>query len=235
VTDVLDIMRGTTTLSRRVTLCLDGTLQAEYDRLTSQLTEASLADRDSLAADQTRQVIDAMESVRERMIATEVSFTFKALPWKRRLALQAEHPPRDGNTIDNNSGHNVETYIPALIREACSSVVGADGVVIDNIPDEVWDAMLANLNFSQVDTLFSAAQNANDNATTVPLSARSLLETPNLGPSSNVPDGGASPPAGSKVGNPRRTRKSTTTKRAPSPVTPQPPNPNGTTTPVPKP
>lgn len=233
---VLDTMRGATTLTRRVTLCLDGSLQSEYDRLTSTLADASFADKDSLAGDNTRAVIDAMESVRDKMTEAEVSFTFTALPWLRRLALQGEHPPRDGNLADRNQGHNVETYTVALIREACASVVGVDGVVTTDIPTDVWDAMLTNLNFQQVDVLFSAAQAANDNATTVPPSARSLLGNRASGPSLSVPEPGASRRGASKGGSRPPRRKSTTTKPAASSSSPPPPTtPSGTPPPATKP
>ena len=216
---VLDTMRSATALSRRVTLCLDGALQDEYDRLVAALTDAAIADKESLAREHTSYVAEQMEAVREKMQAAEVSFTFGALPWLRRLALTGEHPPRDGNIGDKNSGYNIETYIPALIREACTSVTGADGDTITDIPDDVWDAMLASLNFQQVDTLFSAAQSANDSATTVPMSARGLLSTPVSDASLGSRKTGTSARAGSQAGNRPSRRKSSTTSKAESSAT----------------
>jgi hypothetical protein len=217
---VLDVMKAATPLVRRVTLCLDGTLQAEYDGLLGALTEAAFKDKteQSLAADNVAKVVRQIERVRDKMLASEVSFSFKALPWFRRMELQSQHPPRDGNLVDRGSGYNVETYIPALIRECCTSVQGADKKVVTEIPDEHWDHLFSpdGLNFKQVDDLFEAAQNANDSATSVPPSARSLLVSQDSGASSKQPGPGTSPPSVSKAGSPRARRSSSTTKKAAS-------------------
>lgn len=231
---VLDTMKAATPLVRRVTLCLDGALQAEHDALVSALPDAALKDKqeNSLAADNTARVVKQMERVRAKMLASEVAFSFTALPWFRRMELRAEHPPRDGNLIDNqrDAGYNVETYVPALIREACVSVQGADKKVITDVPEDHWAHLLGRpadsetpavppaLNFPQVDSLFGAANAANENATTVPSSALSLLGSQDSGESSKRPGPGTSRRNGSKGGSRSGARKSTTTKKAASSV-----------------
>jgi hypothetical protein len=227
---VLDTIKAATPLVRRVTLCLDGALQAEHDALQRDLVEAAFKDKteDSLAASNTSRVVQQMERVRKRMSASEVAFSFTALAWFRRMELQAEHPPRDGSLIDRSEGYNVETYVPALIREACVSVQGADKKVITDIPRDHWDHLLGTpatdeapavppaLNFPQVDALFGAANAANENATTVPPSALSLLGNQDSGESLKSPGPGTSRRNASKGGSRSGTRKSTVTRKAAS-------------------
>jgi hypothetical protein len=134
----------------------------------------------------------------------------------RALLLRSEHPPRDGNIADRNLGYNYETYTPALVRESCASVIGADKKIVTDIPDDVWESLLAVLNLEQVEVLNRAALQANDHATTVPPSARSLLDSQDSGTSSKSPGPGTSRRNGSKGGSPRSSRKSAATKRAAS-------------------
>lgn len=212
---VLDTMKGATGLVRQVTLCLDGAMQAEYDALQSQLAETAV-EEDSLAGERWTGLAEKMTAIHDRMKASQVTFTFKGLPWMRRLALAGEHPVREGNVADRAAGHNAETYPLALIREACASVKGVDGETVTEVPDDVWDAMFAKLNFRQIDVLFTAASQANDSATTVPPSARSLLGSQDSGASSKSPGPGTSPRSGSKGGSRRGSRGTTTTTKTES-------------------
>jgi hypothetical protein len=220
---VLDTMKAASAARRQVTLCLDGALQAEHDELQKAFVQASIADQREGRGDNpspaTLAAADAMDEVIPRMRASEVAFTFERLPWARRLELQASHPPRDNNLRDRVEGANEVTYMPALIRESCVSVKGADGVEVTDIPDDVWDAMVAGLQLDQMQELFTAAKSANDMAPTVPFSARALLTRQDLGASSKQPEPGMSPRNGSKGGNPRSRRKSSTAKKAASSVT----------------
>jgi hypothetical protein len=218
---VLDTMRAATPLVRQVTLCLDGTLQGEYDALQKELVQVSLGiQREDSLAPTGQAAADRISAdlnrIHDKMAASEVVFNFRALSWMRALMLRAEHPPRDGELVDRSLGYNVETYTPALVREACASVVGADGKVVTDIPDDVWDSMLTALNIEQVEVLRRAALQANESATTVPPSARSLLGSQDSEASSKSPGPGTSPQNGSKGGSRPRSQKSSTTKKAAS-------------------
>ena len=217
---VLDTLKAASRSTREVTLCVDSALQAEHDAALDKLNRAAEQDaRDgSLAEPQpaTIAAAKAMEDVRDRMEASLVTFRFVQLPWAERLMMQAQHPPRDGNIADTFSGYNVESFTPALIRACCVAVIGTDGEEVTEIPDDVWDSLLAALNYQQVNLLTTAALMVNDQETKVPPSARFLLESQDSEASLSQPDPGTSPRSGSKGGSPRGSRKSSATKRAAS-------------------
>jgi len=145
------------------------------------------------------------------------------------IALQAEHPPRDGNLGDRLRGFNSDTFYRALVRRSCLSVTGADEDEVTEIPDAVWDSLLGrpatedqpavagSLNLRQVDRLIAAANVVNDAETAVPPSARSLLESQDSGASLAQPSPGKGPrPSDSKGGSRRGSPKSSTKKTAPT-------------------
>jgi len=219
--NVLDTMKAASAARRQVTLCLDGALLAEHDELQKALVQASLAEQregysERNPGPRTLAAADAMDKVSARMATSDVAFTFQRLPWAERLDLQATHPPRNGNVEDAVEGANVETYKPALIRACCVSAKGADGDEVTEIPGDVWDTMFGQLQAGQFETLFAAAKNANDMAAMAPFSARAYLISQGSGVSSTSPKPGTSPSNGSKGGNPRTRRKSSTTKPAES-------------------
>lgn len=223
---VLDTLKKASPNRRSVTLCVDGALQAEWDALTAKLQDAVTADTaagaGSLAMPATTQLIEDMDSIRERMAASEVTFLFEQMPWEARLALQAQHPPREKNMADRIRGLNTATFYPALIRGSCVSVTGADGDTVTEVPDEIWEGLLGDpeagtkgsLSMGQVNQLTQAAQAVNDGETTVPPSARSLLGSRDSGASLAQPSPGTSPPADSKAGSRPTSQKSTATKKA---------------------
>jgi len=223
---VLDTLRAATPLRKSVPICLDGALQAEWDQVLERLDEAGKndANRGSLAMPETTKLVDQLDEIRAKMAASEVTFTFERIPWGRRLALQAEHPPRDGNPADLIRGRNIETYFPALVRASCVSAKDADGDEAV-VPDDLWDTLLGVegtagiLNFKQVNSLFDAANYVNEGESTVPPSARSLLESQDFGASLAQPSPGTSPRSGSAGGSRRGSRKSSTKKTAGSDAT----------------
>ena len=222
---VLDTLRAATPRRHTVKMCMDGALQAEWDSLLDELDAAAESDGQSgsLARPATAEVAERLDAIRDQVLASEVAFTFshEALPWSKRIALQADHPPRDGNAFDRVRGFNVETYYPALIRATCVSVTGADGETVTDSPDDVWDSLLGSddtpgsLNMAQVNKLASAAEVVVNGETAVPPSARSLLVSQDSGASLAQPGPGQeSAPSGSEDGSRRGSPKSSTTKKA---------------------
>lgn len=217
---VLDTLKAATPSRRTVTVCLDSALQGEWDALVDQLQDAAKKDAASMAKENTGALVDQLDEIRERMAASEVTFVFQQISWSKRVALQADNPPRDKNVVDRINGFNLETYYPALVRACCVEVQGADGDAVTEIPDEVWDSLLGNdgvggsLNTGQFNTLIRTATAVNDGETSVPPSARSLLGSQDSGASLESPNPGASLPSGSADGNPPGSPKSSTTPKA---------------------
>jgi hypothetical protein len=202
-------------------MCLDGALQAEWESVQEELSNVDTT-HESLAKTAVGEIADRMDQVRDRFLASAVTFTFAAdgLSWGEYLRLQAEHAPREGNTLDRIRGFNVETFYPALIRKTCVSVSAPDGEPED-VPDDVWDTLLGDgdkrgsLNLTQVNKLISGADYVMNGETAVPPSARSLLTSQDFGASLVQPSPGqAEAPSGSEGGKRPTSPSTSTTKKA---------------------
>lgn len=229
--DVLDRINAASPARATVELVLDSALDDEWTALKATLPAA--AQKDAAAGDtgrtQTTAVIDRMEEIRDQVEASRVFFVFERVDWRERIALQVEHPPRDGNLLDASRGFNIDTYTPAIIRKACvgardSEPAEGDDVELTPVPDASWDKLLGSadspgsLNFGQVNRLYQAATNVNEGLSQVPRSARFLLEIQDSEASSTQPSPGTSPRSGSKAGSRRTSTRSRTTKKAASPA-----------------
>lgn len=218
--DALEAMEGTTAATHTVTLCLDAALKGQHDQAQAKLAEAAKQDLQfgSLAMEHTTKVVEDMDALRDKMAASEVMFEFSAetVPWNKRLALQAEHPPREGNMLDVAKGFNVETFSPELIKRACVAVTGTDGVRKTKIPVKTWTAMFRRLNLKQFNELYQAASATTDVSPSVPISARFLLMSQDFEASSTQPGPGTSRRSGSAAGSRRTSRRTSTAKKAPA-------------------
>ena len=141
---VLDTLTAATPSRCTDTTCVDGALQAQWDNLLGQLEEAALEDKRTSLSDlpATTRVVEDMDAIRDRVKASEVTFVFERMEWTARVALQAEHPPRQKNMVDAIRGYNVATFLPALIKGSCVEVSNADGDTATEIPDETWDRLI---------------------------------------------------------------------------------------------
>lgn len=224
---VLDTLGAATTGTVQVTLILDGALDAEWTRLSLELSNASQVDYDngSLAMPATTAIVEQMEAIRERVEASQVTFDFVPMEWPDRLTLMAKHPAREGDVVDQMRGYNVTTYISALIKASCVKVTDQQGDESTTIPDSTWTHLLGDPNANppvkpalapgQVTRLHSAATDANQGASRVPPSARSLLVSQDSGASLAQPGPGKAPHRnGSEDGNRPGSPKSSTGKKA---------------------
>jgi hypothetical protein len=219
---VLDTIKAATARRDRVKICLDAALVAEHQAAQDTYLAAQAAvlettpgttARDTAQAS-ARDAAKAMDKVRGRMAASEVTFTFERLPWTRRLGLQDEHPSKDSDL-----GFDRATFAPALIRECCVEVADTDSTAAGaDITPEVWETLFDKLNYAGVDQLFGVALSVNDLGATVPTSALASLNSQDTGGSSKQPGPGESAQNGSKAGSPRRKRSTPTTSKAGSPA-----------------
>lgn len=205
---VLDKLNAAGAPTGYVKIPLRGDLQAEWDELMSKVQDVALKDT-SLAADGITAHVQKMEALRDEIAASEVAFEFRALPWRKRVALQAEHPPRDGVFIDKVRGYNVITFSPALIMASCTAVIDEEGDRLEDIPAETWLHLLGDddkpgaLNMQAVNELVKGANVVNDEVPSVPPSALSWLVTPVSGESSTPSKTGPDPaPSVSTDGSP---------------------------------
>jgi hypothetical protein len=218
---VLDTIRAASAARSQVKICLHQALVAEHQGLQDAYlaaqrkvleTTPGTPSRDATQAE-AKAAAKAMDAVRERMAASEVTFTFERLPWTRRLGLQDEHPS------DGDLGFNRATFAPALIKECCIEVADGDSTATGaDITDDVWEVLFDKGNYALVDQLFGVALSVNDLGATVPTSALASLNSQDTGGSSKQPGPGVSAQNGSKGGSPRRKRSTPTTRKAGSPA-----------------
>lgn len=216
---VLDTLAAASKARRDVELILDTALETQWEALRQELAVAADADVQggSLAMPATTEIVNRMEEIRERVEASEVTFTFEQLGWAERLNLQAAHPPREKNRLDELRGCNLETFTPAVIRASCVGVREHGEDEPTAVPDETWETVLPSLSYGQIDRLYIAATQVNDGLAKVPTSARFLLEMKDSGASLAQPGPGTSAPSASKAGSRRTSPKSRATKKAASP------------------
>lgn len=214
--DVLSALEEATPTSKSVWLCLDGAVQAKWDECLERMDDAKNSDGGSLAKPELTAAVEEMEGLREQYHASGRFFRFERMPWEKKIALQADHPPRDDDIADRIQGVNIVTYYPALIRGSCVEVTDREGNAA-KVPDSLWDRLLGTqdaagaLNAKQVDTLAKAAKFVNEGANAVPPSARSLLESQDFGASLAQPGPGTSPLDDSEDGNPPGSPSTSTT------------------------
>jgi hypothetical protein len=225
---VLDTLDTASRTTRTETIILDADLARQWDELSQRLDQAAKSDTDkgSLALPETTRVVNEMDALRDRVLASQVTFTFQQIDWDARVLMQAEHPPRAGNAADRIRGFNLSTFVPATIKACCVKVTDGTGDEATEIPDEKWDRLLGNpeadppirpaLAAGHVTKLFAAAQETNQGESRIPPSARFLLESQDSGASLAQPSPGRSPRSASKAGSPRGSQKSSATKKAAS-------------------
>lgn len=232
---VLDKLAAASTRTREETLILDAALEEKWERLSRGLDQAISADEKvtadtvdgqapSLAMPATTKAIDELEAIREQVEASQVTFTFAPMDWTERLTLQSNHPPREGNVVDQMRGYNTATFIAALIKATCVKVVDAAGDESTDIPSATWDHLLGNpdtdppvkptLTHGQVARLFAAASATDTGVSRVPPSARFLLGVQDSGASLAQPSPGTSPRSASAAGSRRGSQRSSTAKKA---------------------
>lgn len=145
--------------TKRVTMCLKGSLRAEWD--AAQEVLADLQQQVIAATNQDGKVTAAASLLRDRRIAAEnvqavetrmaeqsVTFTFVGKSFAAYNALLVKHPPREGVRGDELWGFNADTFHVANVR-ACLSEPAVD--------DAQWDRLVGVLTDAQWDQLAGAA------------------------------------------------------------------------------
>ena len=220
---VLDTLGAATAGSLDVTMIVDKDLHAEWGALNARLADAAGGTDPEASLASVNRVVDEMEAMRERVEASQVTFSFHQMnSWTDYLELQADHPPRQDKLVDKINGYNVATFPPALIRAACYAVTDHEGDRRERedpgdpeqevLPEDTWSNLFRSFNSRQMNELYTAAKAVNDRTPAVPPSARSLLASQDSGASLAQPGPGTSAPADSKDGS-RRTSPASTTSR----------------------
>lgn len=159
------ILEGAKKPEDHVPLCLRGDLQAEWEKLESELQAEDRAEVDTLAKPVTKrakELADQVRALQAEMEKSTVVLTLRAMdraPWKE---LRAAHPPRPDAAMDWRLGFNEETFYDALIAKS----------VVDPVFDEErLVKLLDSLTSGQFDKLANAAWALNRSDVSAPFSA----------------------------------------------------------------
>lgn len=185
--DFSEIMAAARQREETVSLCLDGTLNAEHEALSDALEEARRGVDTTSLGEPVRGFAIAQQIVDLETRMTEATKTFKvrALGHKAWSDLLASHPPEDPDV----SAFNLKTFPPALIA-ACS----LDPIMSDDQVTELFEV----LNLGQRNLLFGAAWRANQGVD-IPFSQAASETLQSSGARSKSPVPGVSPDRSSSV------------------------------------
>lgn len=157
---------------RVVDLCLDASLQAEWEDASRRLTEA----RKAVPADarlNSRRGAEAIAAevrqLEERMRADVVQFRLRALPRSEWARIFAAHPPRDGEAADRAFGAHQEAFFEDVIPASIVAVT-RHGEPVEFDPAIEWEALANEMTDRQYADFATVVFELNRGQVSVPFS-----------------------------------------------------------------
>jgi hypothetical protein len=201
--DLKAMVMGSRPREDEVSVCLDADLDTTLRRLQEELGQAEQVDKASFSGGHARAVLDEMERVRKRVADQSITLHMRAMDWTTSLRLEAEHPPREGNKLDQAAGHNIDSYYPALVQASCFKVTHVDGTELDaaELDDGWWSKLFTTVNYAQFDKVFGAALTLNRRDSAAPFLPGASQTSRETGADSAPPALGESHPDDSTAGN----------------------------------
>lgn len=173
---------------KRVEVCLDGSLQAEWEAAEAALTEARQRKLlDARMVDSVQVLAEAVREIEDKARAESVTFLLRGMPRHAWDAFVAAHPERDEHELDKAYGYNTETIFDAVLAHKVPSTVTAeipstivsvtkqDGTPVEFTPAE-WQAFADELTNAQYGTFQVAVNEINRGRTNVPFSPAAYRE-----------------------------------------------------------
>ncbi|HET7407965.1 MAG TPA: hypothetical protein VFJ21_12635 [Mycobacteriales bacterium] len=155
------ISEKVTPVETTVSLCVDGALFAEHERLEAEL-DALMSGPNSATlggGDPVSEAAKKVQAVEKKMRGRTYDFAFRHVPtWQ---ALLDEHGPREGK--ERIERFNPETFPAAAVSASCVSPEGMGDA-------ETFAAFWDKLNRGQRARLFDGAYRANEDGASVPFS-----------------------------------------------------------------
>lgn len=156
--DINEIIDNVRPREEVVALCIAGDLNAEWETADAELRRLDQNSREKLSdGDERLALAQRIEDLERRMREREVSFRFRALPYRQFQRLQDTCRKDDGNL-------DVERMVPALLLACMVDPKPGDAAQLERLLDLLSQA--------QVDALWSAAWSANTNKADLPKSVR---------------------------------------------------------------
>lgn len=202
--DIESIIGETEPAETSVTICVKGSLRAEYERLDAQLGDVSQA-VSNLAGSGASDITDRMTELRQEMLAYERVFTLRAvepLAWSNLVARRPVKTP----------GMSDEDYL-ALYQPWVCEIVAAS-VSEPSMTVEQAARFRDRLSNGDWSKLANAAWNVNDESSHIPFSVAASVLSRSSGEKSKQPETHDNPDHGSLAGNPPAEQSSNATTRA---------------------
>lgn len=159
-----------------VLICLRGDLlndwQAAQDKL-AEVEEETTAPTRRLGQGNKAELIalaEAVKALEDEIDASQVRFTFRAMPKDEWSELTDQHPPREGNMPDQFGGYNRDAVSEAAIRQSlvdpvfedCTDPTCTHDIDLDTGEScGSWQALVKVLNPTEWDALKSTCNLAN--------------------------------------------------------------------------
>lgn len=190
---------------KTVDVCLRGDLSAEWERLDRELRELTQRGRASLDDDGGQDLADRMHDIEEEMRESTVTLRLRALPRRTWFRMLAEHPPRDGNPFDKALGLNQESFFDAAIPQ---SVVDPELT-----PEDLFE-LLDLLSGAQYQAITNAIWEINASEVSVPFSPTASRMMSHSDETLRRPSEPESPSDAGTAGSRKRSRSTSTTRKA---------------------
>ncbi|GAA3699156.1 hypothetical protein GCM10022377_10220 [Zhihengliuella alba] len=166
---------------RRVSVCLDGSLVAQYEAVTEQL-ETKL--KEKLIDNRLNDPVAALQREQHRLFEAQreqtVTFVVRGLPRSKWDEFVEAHPPREGVELDKEYGFNTETIFDAILSHdapaSIAEVLDADGALQEFKPAD-WTEFSKDLTRSQFERFRAAVTNVNAGESAVPFSLTAFKAT----------------------------------------------------------
>jgi hypothetical protein len=190
--DILSILEEVEAPESSVTLCLKGSLVAEYERLDEQLQAAGSPV--SLAGDASAAAIEAaMDDLRQQMLAAGVAFRFRALPPRQFSDYRATSPVKKDGQPDAEYADAYHLWVCGLVA-LCA--------VDPQMTPEQADQLSQKLSDAQWNRLVNSAWMVNANKQNIPFSDAAFANSLISGAKSRRQEQPEPVEAGSLAGSP---------------------------------
>lgn len=184
-----DVLARTKPVVREVStnICLRPDLLDAWEAANDALTDAQAADTSggrlsSGVSTATRKLAQKVTEIEAEIDATQVNFTFRALPKDKWYGMLDEFPPRTDNQLDNYVGYDRDAVLNEAVRRCMIDPVFEVCTVTGCTHDEcgTWEAFLKVLNHSEWDELRGTVNACNSAVVDAPKSelASRILGSP---------------------------------------------------------
>lgn len=158
-----DILARTKPVLAEATICLDGELLLEHDRISTELDGMAGWESSSLSdVDPRIEVRSRLADLEQRIRAASQTFLFRSVGDKTNSDLLAAHP-----SPKNDQGEPLYAFDPTTYPVALIAASAVEPVMTTQEAEQLFDV----LNLDQRNQLFGAAFRANQRSVDIPFSS----------------------------------------------------------------